>query len=115
MKYLLLFLLAGCAGAPETNDGPQCSPVFKYSEDNKFISVEESYCVCRLYHFGLDYVGPVKNTDSWVEPIQSCDRLVGWQPNEYSKKASYWEAVRAYIKQRQDNGSNRNSSIDNLR
>jgi hypothetical protein len=115
MKFLLLFLLAGCAGAPETKDGAQCSPVFKYTEDNKYISIEESFCVCRLYHFGLDYVGQVKNTDSWIEPIQSCDRLVGWSPQEYAKKAAYWEAVRAYIKDRSNNGKPRNSSSNTPR
>jgi len=105
MKFLLLLLLAGCADMPTTPDGPQCSPVFYYSEDEKFISTEKSYCICRVYRFSLDYIGPVTSIEAWKEPIQACDRLVGWTPEEYSKKASYWENVRQYIKDRSNGNS----------
>jgi hypothetical protein len=105
MKFLLLIFLAGCAGMPETPDGPQCSPVFEYTQDLKFISVENSYCLCRAYRFSLDYVGPVKDIEPWKEPIESCNRLIGWTPEEYVKKASYWENVRSYIKERANGNS----------
>jgi hypothetical protein len=102
IKIVFLLLLAACTSIPTTPDGPQCSPVFSYvnSTDGKeFIDVEGSYCLCREYHFGLDYVGKTPDSTTWKEPIKYCDRLIGWTPKEYAKKATFWEAVRAKIEQ----------------
>jgi hypothetical protein len=102
MKLVVLLFLTSCTNIPTTPDGPQCSPVFKYvnSTDGKeFIDVESSYCLCRQYHFGLDYVGKTPNSDIWKESIKYCDKLIGWIPKEYAKKATFWEEVRATIEQ----------------
>lgn len=107
IKFILLFLLSACSNYPTTPDSPQCSPIFKYEtslENIEYISTVDSYCICRMYHFGIDYVGPVKNTSTWKEPIKSCDKLVGWVPDDYAKKAVFWEAVRSKI----ENGNNEN-------
>jgi hypothetical protein len=106
IRLFFLLLLASCTNIPTTPDGPQCSPVFTYvkSTDGKeYIEVESSYCLCRMYHFGLDYVGKVPNITTWKEPIKYCDKLIGWTPEEYTKKASFWEAVRAAVEKEINN------------
>lgn len=85
---------------PTTEDGPQCSPIFKYvisMEGDEYISVKESYCICRTYRFSANYIGMVPGTSTWQEPIKYCEKIVGWTPGEYAKKAAYWEAVRLAI------------------
>lgn len=104
---LLLALLAGCTNVPTTPDGPQCSPIFKYVtslEGDEYISVAESYCLCRQYRISLDYIGVVPNTESWREPIKACEKLVGWSPVEYGKKVAFFEEVRRILYQRVNNG-----------
>jgi hypothetical protein len=94
LSFILLFLLTSCGNAPTIQPTNQCSAVFKFTETGD-ISSKESYCICRKYVFTIERVGP--EGGSFKEPIQSCDKLVGWKPKEYSIVAEYWEALREYI------------------
>lgn len=101
MRYLaFLLLISACTNFPATPDSPQCSPVMKILHGTDYISIKESYCLCRVYHFGVDYVGPVPGLEAYREPIESCNKLIGWTPEEYAKKANFWEEVRKEIKKR---------------
>jgi len=101
-KLPLLVLLTSflsfpsCVSRPSIDDTPQCSPVFVYSPDENFIDRQESYCQCRTYRFSISYVGAVSGTIT-REPIEKCDRLVGWEPVTYARVARFWDAVRAVI------------------
>jgi len=101
MRLIPFFIiLASCTNIPSTPDGPQCSPIFSYVtslEGKSYIDVDNSYCLCRTYHFGLDYIGKTPDSSTWKEPINYCDKLIGWTPKEYAKKATFWEEVRARI------------------
>lgn len=54
-----------------------------------------------MYHFGEDYVGETRNTTAWKEPFEKCNKIIGWQPFDYSEVASFWESVRVYLNDRQ--------------
>jgi hypothetical protein len=96
---LIFFLSTSCA--VKVRDTLQCSPVFKYVEIEAigYISMEESYCICRQYRFNEDYVGPVPAGPVTYEPIQSCNKLIGWSPKEYALVSNYWEELRRAIKE----------------
>jgi hypothetical protein len=104
MKLILLalmFIVPSCSQMPVTQDDDQCSPILKTAMDTngvEWISMSESYCFCRKYRFSIDYIGKVPDTESWKEPIMSCNKVVGFKPAGYARKASYWEAVRQKIK-----------------
>jgi len=98
MRFILLLILVGCTtGEIETPDSPQCSPrfVYAYPQGERVISEAESYCLCRPYRFSREYIGAVGASERL--PISFCDKLVGWPPNEYVKKATFWEQVRRAI------------------
>lgn len=101
MKYLVLLFLVACTGLDITTpDGDQCSPRFVYTPYGDISSVD-SYCLCRPYRFSREYIG---STGAAIRlPISSCDKLIGWQPIEYAKKASYWEQVRRAIQEHREN------------
>jgi hypothetical protein len=95
------FFATSCSQMPTTPDDAQCSPIMKTAVDAsgvEWISTTESYCLCRTHRFSLDYIGHVPDTEIWREPILSCNKLVGWKPDAYGRKASYWEHVRILIK-----------------
>ena len=99
LALALISFLSGCGTAPTIEDTAQCSPYFVYVtiENKEFIDVEKSSCFCRSYHFGEDYVGPQVGGVNWKEPLHSCNKIIGWAPTIYTKVASYWEELRAYL------------------
>jgi hypothetical protein len=90
----LLILLQSCHSIPD-NVSKQCSPVFVYDNIGKILE-DKSACLCRTYKFSKDYVGAEVGQVEF-KPLVTCDRVVGWTPDEYVKVASYWEAVRSYF------------------
>jgi hypothetical protein len=103
MKIILiaLLLLTSCSEMPTTQDDDQCTPIMKTKLDDngvEWISTSESYCLCRKYRYSIEYIGVVPATESWKEPIMNCNKVIGFKPDAYARKASYFEAVRQAIK-----------------
>lgn len=99
--FFLLILIPSCTNLPSTPDDDQCTPIMKVVKDDlgvDWISTTESYCLCRKHRFNLDYIGIVPATESWKEPIMNCHKVIGWKPDAYARKASFWENVRSSVK-----------------
>jgi hypothetical protein len=90
---ILLLSVVACGHYPEIENKPQCSPVFKYVtiEQKEFIDLESSYCICGMYEFSLEKVGPVGG--SWKEPLKSCNKVIGWKPKDYAEVSTFWVEV----------------------
>lgn len=99
VKILLVILSAVCLSSckPEVDDLPQCSPNLDIYIDDlgvKKINYENSFCLCRKYHFGLDFIGPVSEVS--YHPVEHCNKVIGWNPKNYSKVWMFWDDVRNY-------------------
>ena len=66
---------------------------FKVEIDGKkYIPVEDTLCATRIYEFSKEYVGP---RSVWQEqPIDVCNKNIGWTADDYLKVQEYWESVR---------------------
>jgi len=93
-----LGIFPSCVSRPKVEDLPQCSPVFVYTDDN-FIDRQESYCQCRNYRFSKEFVGAVSEVT--IHKIDRCDKLVGWETENYVKVARFWDQVRVLINERE--------------
>lgn len=93
---ILSSLLCGCYQAPTVRDTKQCFTYFGVNTDGT-VNLDESYCGCRAYRFSEEYIGIVPNTKPWKEPLLSCQKLVGWTPDEYEVVSNYWGEVRLWI------------------
>lgn len=106
LLFFSWILLVSCTHQDITTpDDPQCSPIFVAVKDDagiEWISTSESYCICRKYRMSLNYIGMVPGTQTWKEPIMSCNKVVGWKPDGYGNKSAFWEKVRVAIKDKID-------------
>jgi len=74
LMMLSMIFLSGCQ-APEIRDRERCLIVLR--KDNI-----TPRCRCHQYHIGRDKVGKVG--DSYNKPLEYCDRLVGFRPDEWA-------------------------------
>jgi hypothetical protein len=58
--------------------------------------LQDDACFCRDYKYSAEYIGPVGNEEE--HPIEACDKLVGFSPDDYLEVTTYHEAVRKLIK-----------------
>lgn len=84
---LIIFLIClnGCR-SPQPITVKQCSP-----------DIVEKICDCRDYHYSVDYVGPVKDSEYRAD-YSECQDLIGYPPDEYLKVVNYTEEARLILR-----------------
>jgi len=94
---LITTFLNACRTQPQLFIGKQCSPVFFYEDiaGVPYISTEKSTCLCRQYKVSVEFIGPI--TESVIEPIATCNKIVGYSPKQYVELNSLMEYVRQNI------------------
>ena len=112
----ILVSLSACNTVPVVADQEQCfmelEPIGGYentgdaspSYEEQILQLEEngidteaSYCGCRSYHYGKDYIGMTLNTTPYKKPLSYCHKTVGWKPDGYAEVVTYWQAIRNWI------------------
>ena len=100
---MLMILSAGCRNLdpnsyPRLDIQEQLSPAFAYIEINgvKYIDMNKSRCLSRLYRVDREMVGPV-NQEVFILPIEECNRMIGYAPSEYGSFATWLESMRKWL------------------
>lgn len=76
---IILTIFHSCNVPTITNR--QCSPDF-----------EDQVCRCREYRHSMDYIGSVSESENL--PLESCDLIIGYPPEDYGDVAQWKEEVR---------------------
>lgn len=96
-KKILLIILIICLNSciPTIKDQEQCMILIDLKVDefgNRYINENESSCVCRMYRWDKNYVGPVGQ--AWETDITYCNKVIGHKPDPYIEFATFLEKIR---------------------
>lgn len=93
---ILVFLsfLESCQTPPQVFEGRQCQAVFAFDSNND-IDPGQSFCRCRSYHIGKDFIGSRGNVSRY--PLRECDQYLGYSVRENTRLVNFMEYVRSEI------------------
>jgi len=72
----------------------QCSPYIslKMEHGKRFVDEVNSSCMCRLYKFSGDYIGPIGTR--YKTDIMKCHQLIGVTPDRYEPVNNFLQSLK---------------------
>lgn len=113
MKKLLicLLLLTGCRSAPVINDRERCVPVINMVKDFDGEAIidqvtnEPIYsgkCRCIAYEWKKNHIGPKPGAVGVDHPLNYCDRMSGFRPDEWGGYVKDLDNFRLWLLQQEN-------------
>ena len=94
---LMNFLSCRDTNYPKIDDIEQLSPVFSFIEidGKRYIDIETSYCLARMYRHERGYIGSVSEVQKL--DITECHKVVGYSPDVYGDYTTWKESMRRWM------------------
>lgn len=97
---LMLLLIAltslSCKkGFPSIEPQVRCVNVLLDEKVIEGVPYYSGYCRCHLYEWTASNIGRV--SDSTNYELQKCNKLIGFEPDTYTKVWTWWEDIRLFL------------------
>lgn len=87
--------LSGCNDFPVITPKERCTVV---------LSGDEPHCRCVMYEWSSESIGIVGTPQNY--PIDKCDKLTGYSPNDYTAIYNWEDSVRLWLNRREKQEDN---------